>query len=126
MTNGTICPACGAPLTGANVDGQYKCKFCGNFIRISSTEKPVISDNQGFYQPDPPQSIDAYHSTTQDAPVEKSSPANPLPPQVEDTVRKVISATEKTRRIVGWVILGVFSLCVICFLLFFVVFRTGN
>jgi len=126
MSNITACPHCGAPFQGASVDGEYRCKFCGNVILLEKDGLTTSKPSSQFYQPDPPQSLETYQETAKKVDPPAQSVPNPIP-------QEVINKLSETRTFLGlarkWgiiLLLGIIAFCAICTTIALLVFRVGK
>lgn len=124
--NPTACPHCGAPFNGASVVGEYKCKSCGGVIVVEKDAAASSKPSDGFYQPDPPQSVDAYRESTEKATPPDTTLPNAIP-------QEVINKLDETRNFLGlarkWgiiLLLGIIAFCTLCTFLAVSLFRTGK
>lgn len=126
MTNITACPNCGAPFQGASIAGEYRCKFCGNVILLEKEGIATSKSSSQFYQPDPPQSFDAYQETAKKADPPAQNVASPIP-------QEVIDKLDETRTFLGlarkWgiiLVLGIIAFCAFCITVASLIFRVGK
>ena len=126
MSNVTACPNCGAPFTGGNIAGDYRCKFCGNVFKVDAAGVSTSKPSNEFYQPDPPQSMDTYQESVKKGSPSASAAPSPIP-------QEVINKLDETRTFLGlarkWgtlLLLGIVAFCALCITVAFLVFRTGK
>ena len=123
MSNITACPNCGAPFSGGSVEGEYRCKFCGNVILLKKDGLPTSDSSLRSYQPDPPQNLSDSEETAQTADQPVQGVPNPIPQEVISKLNETRTVLGKVSKYVLWLVIGFGALCVICTTIVLLIFR---